>query len=54
MTFLYVDCEYRNRKIATFLIDKFLEEIKRVNVEIVEVKCFKENEVAKKYIKIWI
>jgi ribosomal protein S18 acetylase RimI-like enzyme len=50
--FLYVDNEYRNKKIATSLIDAFLNELKKSNIEIVEVKSFENNEAAKAlYIK---
>ena len=51
MTFLYVNEEYRNKKIATSLIDEFLNLIKEMNVEIIEVKCYEENEAAKKLYK---
>lgn len=47
ISFLYVDNEYRNKKIATNLIDKFIYELKKINIEIVEVKSFENNEVAK-------
>lgn len=45
--FLYVDNEYRNKKIATTLIDYFFNELKKMNIEIVEVKSFENNEAAK-------
>lgn len=45
--FLYVDNGYRNRKIATNLIDNFFNELKKLNIEIVEVKAFENNEAAK-------
>lgn len=45
--FLYVDDGYRNRKIATNLIDNFLNELKKLNIEIVEVKAFENNDAAK-------
>lgn len=45
--FLYVDNEYRNKKIATTLIDYLFNELKKMNIEIVEVKSFENNEAAK-------
>lgn len=48
IAFVYVDLESRNRKIASNLIDKFLEELKCRQIQIVEVKSFESNEIAKK------
>lgn len=47
LSFVYVDKTNRNKKIATTLIDAFMIELKNMNIEIVEVKCFENNEIAK-------
>ena len=46
--FLYVRDEYRNRKVATKLIDTFFEYLKNIDIQIVEVKVFENNIAAKK------
>lgn len=46
--FLYVESEYRNRKVATKLIDTFIEYIKGMDIKIIEVKVFENNIAAKK------
>lgn len=46
LTFIYVEEKYRKQKIATKLIDYFLQEVKQMNIEIIEVKAFKDNKVA--------
>ena len=52
LSFIYVKNKYRNNKIATKLIDEFISFIKKENIEIIEVKCYKNNEIANKlYIK---
>jgi len=51
LSFLYVETEYRNKKIATNLIDEFVLLIKNLGIEIIEVKCFKNNEIANKLYK---
>lgn len=51
ISFLYVNDKYRNNGIATKLIDKFLLVVKKYKVEILEVKCFKNNKNASKLYK---
>ncbi|MBQ8043542.1 MAG: GNAT family N-acetyltransferase [Clostridia bacterium] len=46
--FLYVNGEYRNRKVATKLIDTFIVYIKGLDIKIIEVKVFENNIAAKK------
>ena len=48
LSFVYIDKEHRNKKIGTNLINSFLLELKNMNIEIVEVKCFENNEIARK------
>lgn len=48
LTFLYVNNEYRNKKIATNLIDAYLEQLKAMSITIVEVKTFENNTAARK------
>lgn len=47
LSFVYIDESHRNKKIATNLINTFLLELKSMNIEIIEVKCFENNEIAK-------
>lgn len=44
--YIYVEKEYRNNKLATMLIDEFISQIKNKGIEFIEVKCFKNNEIA--------
>lgn len=48
LTFIYVVEKYRNKKVATDLINSFCQEIKDKNIEIIEVKSFNQNEAANK------
>ena len=46
LSYIYVESNYRNNKIATKLIDEFLLLMKKNLVEIIEVKCYKDNDAA--------
>ena len=46
LSYIYVESNYRNNKIATKLIDEFLLLMKKNLVEVIEVKCYRNNEVA--------
>jgi len=48
LTFLYVREEHRNKKVATNLIDAFFEQLKEMDIRIVEVKTFENNTAARK------
>ena len=48
LSFLYVNGEHRNKKIATKLIDTFFEYLKSIDIQIVEVKSYDNNIAAKK------
>lgn len=48
ISFLYVDDEYRNKRIATSLIDTFLKELEKRQIRILEVKTYEENKIAQK------
>lgn len=51
LCFLYVDEKYRNKKVATNLIQKFINEMKLIGITNIDVKVFEENEIAKKLYK---
>lgn len=46
LTFIYVDNDYRKQNIATNLIEEYLRILKVNNIQIVEVKSYKDNSVA--------
>lgn len=48
ISFLYVDNEYRNKKIATSLINTYLKELEERQISILEVKTYEENTIAQK------
>lgn len=51
LCFLYVDPKYRNKKIATNLINIFLKEIKSRNINNIDVKVYSNNREALKLYK---
>ncbi len=48
LAFIYVEEAFRNKKIASNLIDEFLSELKSKDIKFVEVNTFNSNESAKK------
>lgn len=46
LCFLYVDPKYRNKKIATNMINAFLQEIKLMDIKNIDVKVYFNNEKA--------
>ena len=51
LSFIYVDEEYRNKKIGSSLIEYYINLLKNKNIRFVEVKCFNDNIYAKKLYK---
>lgn len=49
--FLYVNEEYRNKKIATKLIETFINEIKLLGIKNIDVKVYNNNVIANKLYK---
>ena len=48
LAFIYVEEAFRNKKIASNLIDEFFSELRNKNIKFVEVNTFNSNESAKK------
>jgi len=46
LTFIYVDERNRKQNVATNLINEYLEILKEINIQIIEVKSYKENVAA--------
>lgn len=51
LTFLYVDYDYRKRKIATNLIERFICDMSEKSIINIEVKVYDNNDIAKKLYK---
>ena len=51
ISFVYVETRYRKNKIASKLIDEFLLLVKKSRIELIEVKCYTNNEAANKLYK---